>query len=255
MAPADQLPDFDTVILAGGRAVRMHGADKPGLDVGGQPMLVRVARAAVAAGTKHLIIVGPERGGAVGAGLAEVAAGAPVGLTTVREDPPGAGPVPALRCGLAVVTAPWVALLAADLPFLTGQWLTALRTVAVSGGLAGAMLADDNDRPQWLVGCWQTGRLAQALTDYQGDSLGGLLRPLHASTLRASTLRASTLRASTPRADGLGVVAAGSDAQIALTGRPPWQDCDSPADLAAARAACPLREASEAQNGVSDPGL
>ena len=223
-------------------------------------MLVRVARAAVAAGTKHLIIVGPERGGAVGAGLAEVAAGAPVGLTTVRENPPGTGPVPALRCGLAVVTAPWVALLAADLPFLTGQWLTALRTVAVSGGRVGAMLADDNDRPQWLVGCWQTGRLAQALPDYQGDSLGGLLRPLHAATLQAATLRADGLGAGGLGAGGLsagspGAVAAGSDAQIALTGRPPWQDCDSPADLAAARAACPLRQASEAQNSVSDPGL
>lgn len=218
-------------------------------------MLVRVARAAVAAGTRHLIIVGPERGGAVAAGLAEVGAGPPVGLTTVHEDPPGGGPVPALRCGLAVVTAPWVALLAADLPFLTGQWLTALRTVAVSGGRAGAMLTDDNDRPQWLVGCWQTGRLAQALTDYHGDSLGGLLRPLQAATLQAATLRAAALRAGTGRGDGpADAVADGPDTQIALTERPPWQDCDSPADLAAARAACPLPAASEAQNRVSDPG-
>jgi molybdopterin-guanine dinucleotide biosynthesis protein A len=220
MAPGGQVPDFDTVVLAGGLAARMNGADKPGLDVGGDPMLVLVARAAAAAGTGKLIVVGPERGGAVGRGMAEVASSLPRGLVTVREAPPGAGPVPALRCGLAMVSAPWLALLAADLPFLTGRWVTALLDLAVASGQPGAMLADGGGRPQWLASCWQTSRLHSAATGYSGDSLGGLLSPLRAALL-----------------------------PVAGDVQPPWQDCDRPAELARARAAAARK--TTARNGES----
>ena len=74
------------IILAGGAAARLHGADKPALEVGGVPMLVSVARAAAAAGAERVIVVGPERAGCVARGLAEVAVG-----VTVRESPPGGG--------------------------------------------------------------------------------------------------------------------------------------------------------------------
>jgi molybdopterin-guanine dinucleotide biosynthesis protein A len=208
---------FDTIILAGGRAARMRGADKPGLEVGGQPMLVSVAMAAAAAGTEMLVVVGPRRGGQVGQRLAEIAAGLPGGLRVVCEEPPQAGPVAALRRGLQEAGAPWVALLAADMPFLTGPWLTELLTLAATRQRPGAMLADAGGRPQWLAGCWQTAVLRQALGQYQGFSLGGLLRPLGPAVLEPP---------------------AGED-------QPPWQDCDSPAELAAARAVRP------GQNGES----
>jgi molybdopterin-guanine dinucleotide biosynthesis protein A len=194
----------------------MNGADKPELEVGGRPMLVSVAAAAASAGAGRLIIVGPRRGGAVGPALAAVASGLPGGLITVCEEPPGAGPVAALRRGLAEVRAPWLALVAADLPFLTGEWLNALLTAGASAGQAGAMLADDTGRPQWLAGCWQTARLRLALGTYQGGSLGGLLGPLQPVVVQAD-----------------------------VASRPPWQDCDSPEELAEARAAY------ECQNGES----
>jgi molybdopterin-guanine dinucleotide biosynthesis protein A len=217
MAPAD----FDTVILAGGRATRMDGADKPALEVGGQPMLVSVARAAAAAGTRRLVLVGPERGGPVRAALAEVASRLPGGLVVVRESPPGGGPVPALRRALPEAGAPWLALLAADLPFLTGRWLTALVALAESAGQAGAVLADDAGRPQWLAGCWNAQRLRSGLRDYRGQSLAGLLGPLQPALLQ-------------PR-----VPAASSEPGE----RPPWLDCDDLAQLAAAQAACQDGEA------------
>ncbi|MFY9890374.1 MAG: NTP transferase domain-containing protein, partial [Streptosporangiaceae bacterium] len=65
---------FDTVILAGGSAARMGGADKPGIAVGRTAMLVLVAQAAAAAGTRRLIVVGPPRAGAVGDAMAELGA-------------------------------------------------------------------------------------------------------------------------------------------------------------------------------------
>jgi molybdenum cofactor guanylyltransferase len=214
--------DFDTVILAGGRASRLAGADKPGLAVAGVPMLASVAVAAVAAGTRQLIIVGPVRRGLVADALARATAGLRGGVTTVREEPPGGGPVPALRRGLAEVTAPWLALLAADLPFLTGDQLAELLADACpasggpggsgepggSGGPGGTVLTDGDGRPQWLAGVWRADRLRAAMAGYQGSSLHGLLAPLAPLLVH-------------PEVTG---------------GPPPWLDCDTPDDLAAARA-------------------
>jgi molybdenum cofactor guanylyltransferase len=207
---ADQAPEFDTVILAGGSAARMGGMDKPGLVVGGTPLLVSVAQAAAAAGTRRLIIVGPTRPGAVQASLAALAAGRPGWLSCVREEPPGRGPVAGLRRGLAEVSTPWLALLAADLPFLTGRHLIALLAAGVSQTTGGVVLADADGRPQWLASCWRVSSLESALTSYDGESLHGLLAPLRPALARLDTSGGAM---------------------------PPWLDCDTPDDLAAARRA------------------
>jgi molybdenum cofactor guanylyltransferase len=234
MTSAGPAPAFDTVILAGGGAARMGGADKPGLAVGARPMLVSVAQAAAAAGTSRLIVVGPPRAGAVQDGLAALAAGRPGWLACVCEEPAGRGPVAGLRCGLAEVSAPCVVLLAADLPFLTGAHLTALLTAGAltasrpdvdllaaegspvakgspaAAGAAGVVVADATGRPQWLASCWHAGPLRHALAAYDGESLRGLLAPLSPARMRLEST-AGTL--------------------------PPWLDCDTPDDLAAARRA------------------
>lgn len=199
-------PDFDAIVLAGGRGRRLAGpgaagADKPALLVGEQPLLASVVTAAAGAGARRVVIVGPPRQGLL-AGAPEP----PGGLVTVREEPAGAGPVPALRRGLAEVTAPAVAVLAADLPFLRAGQLGLL--LAAMGTGPGAVLADSGGRPQWLAGCWRTGRLRAAAQAYDGASLHGLLRPLEPALLRYD------LRAGEP---------------------PPWLDCDTPEDVRRAR--------------------
>ncbi|GAA0369890.1 NTP transferase domain-containing protein [Actinoallomurus spadix] len=179
---------YDAVILAGGAASRLRGADKPGLLVGGRPLVARVG--AAVAGARRVVLVGPER--------PEL----PTAIT-VREDPPGAGPVPALRAGLTRVESPWVAVLAADLPFLTSGDVTALRGRA--RGRTGAVYVDDEDRCQWLTGVWRTAALRAALAGYPGASLRGLMDPL----------------------DPVRVRAAGRP-------RPAWYDCDTEDDVAQA---------------------
>jgi molybdopterin-guanine dinucleotide biosynthesis protein A len=93
------------------------------------------------------------------------------------------------------VSAPSVALLAADLPFLTPGVIAGLR------GHDRAVLVDAGGRDQWLTGIWPTGALAEALGSYRGASLRGLLEPLDPVRVPA----------------------------------PDWFDCDTPQDLAEAR--------------------
>ncbi|MEU8201334.1 molybdenum cofactor guanylyltransferase [Streptosporangium sp. NPDC049046] len=186
----------DACILAGGLARRLGGRDKPGLRVSGRPLVESVAAAVPGAG--RLIVVGPPR------------PGLPHAIFR-REDPPGGGPVPALRAGLAEVNAPWVVLLAADLPFLTGEHVRMLLDAAGAGAAGtsgpGAVLVDDGGREQWLAGVWHTRSLARALDHYEGRSLHGLLAPLRPVTVH-------------------------------LTGQP-WFDCDTMDDLQRARTAEP----------------
>ena len=186
------------VLLAGGRASRLGGTDKPGITIGGRSLLATVAAAAADAGASRIIIVGPTRAG--------LAAGH---LEFTSEQPPGAGPVPALRAGIARVTEPWLLLLAADLPFLRGRHLRALLTTAANRQTAGAVLVDGQGRQQWLVSCWRSGPLGWALDEYDGVSLGGVLGPLR-------------------------------PAEVMITQEPgeapPWLDCDTDEDLAAALA-------------------
>lgn len=156
---------YDTVILAGGGAARMGSVDKPALEVAERTLLERVADAAV--GTARTIVVGPPRDRPA--------------ARYVQEEPAGGGPVPALHAGLTDVAAPWLALLAGDLPFLGPTHVAALRRVA--GGRAGAVLLDGRGKRQWLVSVWHTATLRTALGSYSGNSLHGLLTPLEAATL------------------------------------------------------------------------
>jgi molybdenum cofactor guanylyltransferase len=210
---------FGMIILAGGRATRLGGADKPGLTVGGRTLLDAVLAAGTEAGARQAVIVGPSR-----PGTGRLPGGPSVRF--VREEPPGAGPVPALRRGLAELghpadpgdpaAAPWLAVLAADLPFLRAGHLRALLAAAAGhdggghngAGHEGAVLTDDEGRAQWLAGCWRTEALRRAAGGYSGASLHGLLAPLRPASVRI-----------TP---GPGEP-------------PPWLDCDTEADLRRAR--------------------
>ncbi len=188
---------FGVIILAGGRGTRLGGRDKPGLVVGGRTLIGAVVAAGTEAGARQIVVVGPERPGLDGVSFA-------------CEEPPGAGPVPALRRGLAEASPPWVAVLAADLPFLRPAHLAALHRAAA--GRHGAVLADEAGRPQWLAGCWQTQILRRAVVGYQGTSLGGLLGPLAPVLVRLAPAPGEP---------------------------PPWLDCDTPEDLDRARGWAP----------------
>lgn len=192
----------DALVLAGGAARRLGGADKPGLLVGGRPLLDRVLDACADARTT--IVVGGRRPTA-----------RPVHWA--REEPPGGGPLAALDAGLRHphATAPLVLVLSADLPFLdreTARSLLDALDAPEHRTRDGALLRDPDGRDQPLVAAYRAEPLRReiALLATEHGSVAGL-----------------PLRALTAELDLVPVTAAAPLASF---------DCDTWDDLAAARA-------------------
>lgn len=191
---------MDAVLLTGGRAARMGGADKPSLEVGGVGMAARVARAVQGAG--RLVVVGPDPGLA--------------GAVVTCEDPPGSGPLAAVAAALAHVDAPEVVVLATDLPFVTAGTVARLAdALAADPAASVAMAVDDGGRDQPLLAVWRTAALRTAVA--AAGPPAGL------------PLKALTAAAPGP------VVRVATDPAAAGGGAPAWFDCDTPADLERAR--------------------
>ncbi|MFD6994724.1 NTP transferase domain-containing protein [Streptomyces mirabilis] len=146
---------YDAVVLAGGAARRLGGADKPGLRVGGRPLLDRVL-AACATATATVVVAEPRE------------TARPV--EWAREEPPGGGPLAALDAGLRHVSAEHVVVLSADLPFLdeatVRRLLDALRAGDAPQGPArpdGVLLTDPDGRDQPLVAAYRADALRREL--------------------------------------------------------------------------------------------
>jgi molybdopterin-guanine dinucleotide biosynthesis protein A len=157
---------YDAVVLAGGAARRLGGADKPGLRVGGRALLDRVLAACDDA--RATVVVADPRPTA-----------RPV--TWAREDPPGGGPLAALDAGLRHTTAEQVVVLSADLPFLEADTVRRLLGALRAGGADGVLLTDADGRDQPLVAAYRAAALRRelaALTDAHGGLTGLPLRRL-----------------------------------------------------------------------------
>ncbi|KAA0933810.1 molybdenum cofactor guanylyltransferase [Streptomyces apricus] len=156
----------DAVVLAGGAARRLGGADKPGVRVGGRALLDRVLAACSGAATT--VVVAEPRSTA-----------RPV--EWAREDPPGGGPLAALDAGLRHTSAAYVVVLSADLPFLDGGTVRALLTSLQKGYADGVLLTDPDGRDQPLVAAYRRSALLRELTALraeQGELTGLPLRRL-----------------------------------------------------------------------------
>lgn len=161
-------PAFSAVVLAGGTAARMGGADKAGLELAGRTLLALALDAV--AGAAEVVVVGDP-----------VPTGRPVTFT--REDPPSGGPAAGLLAGRdALLHDPeWLAVLAVDMPRVTAYTLERLR--AAADGRDGAFLVDASGRRQ-LAMVVRTARLdavRPAREDQHGLPLHRLLSALAAA--------------------------------------------------------------------------
>ncbi|WP_335934035.1 NTP transferase domain-containing protein [Streptomyces sp. PTD5-9] len=187
---------YDAIVLAGGTAARLGGADKPGIRIGGRTLLDRVL--AACAGATTTVVVGGRRPTARA-------------VTWTREAPRGGGPLAALDAGVRQTRADWVLVLSADLPFLAETTVAALLHAAADGGWEGALCTDRDGRDQPLVAVYAAEPLRRelALIAAEHGGLSGL--PLRLLTGELNLAR----------------VPAGPLASF---------DCDTWEDIAAARA-------------------
>jgi molybdopterin-guanine dinucleotide biosynthesis protein A len=152
---------FDAVVLAGGRARRLGGIDKTMIEIGDTTLLERVLNSVTDAST--VVVVGPRQTTRVSA-------------VWTRERPRGAGPVHALRAGLTYVTAPLVAVMAADLPFVSRE--VTQRLIVAARDRDGAIVIDDDGRDQMMLGMYATEALRARLSriaNTVGASMGELI--------------------------------------------------------------------------------
>jgi molybdopterin-guanine dinucleotide biosynthesis protein A len=123
------------------------GQDKANLVIDGEPLAVRTA-ALLLAVAAPVIEVGPGY----------------TGLLTVREAPPGSGPLAAVAAGAAALAGRGHAgpalVVATDLPRLTGAYLEALANA--SGDETSAVPRDPSGRPQPLCARYSAAALATA---------------------------------------------------------------------------------------------
>ncbi|MGW8888486.1 NTP transferase domain-containing protein [Streptomyces sp. NPDC055749] len=168
---------YDAIVLAGGAAKRLGGADKPGVRIGGRSLLDRVLAACAGAGAT--VVVGGRR-----------STGRPV--TWTREDPAGGGPLAALGAGVRHTTAERVLVLSADLPFLGAPTVGALLAAAGEEGREGALSTDPGGRDQPLVAVYRAEPLRRelALLATEHGGLAGL--PLRLLTAELDLARVET---------------------------------------------------------------
>lgn len=155
-------PSFDAIVLAGGRARRLHSVDKPATQVG-PDRLIDIALAAVA-DAGQIVVVGPDRD-------------LPPNIVATQEDPPFSGPAAAIAAGLAALPEPSdrpVVILASDLPDLrAGHVHILVEELSISGAPA-VFAADNAGQPQYLLGAWSP----TALTAARAATADGSVRSL-----------------------------------------------------------------------------
>ena len=149
------------MVLSGGGAARLDGADKSTLEHDGRSLLEHALGAVAAAG--EIVVVGPA-----------LPTSRPVTFT--RESPPGGGPLAGLSAGVAALSGmpDLVVVLAVDMPHVTADTVARLLSAA-----------DDADRRTdgaWLVDAVGRRQLAgvvrRALVPAPSDAYGVPMRQL-----------------------------------------------------------------------------
>jgi molybdopterin-guanine dinucleotide biosynthesis protein A len=146
---------FAAIVLSGGGAPRLGGADKASIEVGGRTLLEHALAALVDAA--EVVVVG-----------SEVPTSRPVTFT--REDPAGGGPVAGLLAGIrALARRPdRVVVLAVDMPLVSPETVRRLLGAAQDDG---AVLVDASGRDQYLCAAYSVRAIERA--SRADDDAGG----------------------------------------------------------------------------------
>ncbi|HZR83132.1 MAG TPA: molybdenum cofactor guanylyltransferase [Candidatus Binatia bacterium] len=173
-------PRRSGIVLAGGRSRRM-GSPKALLDVGGEPLVCRVARRLVVA-CDELVIVAPALTGrstgehdALAAAVLRLGDELPAGaLRTVHDGAPDRGPVAGLAAGLAAARGERAFVAACDTPFLAPALVAGLFATAEGEPAADVVIARTAGGVEPMVAVY---RVATMAAHYARQLADGELRP------------------------------------------------------------------------------
>ena len=114
--PRSSSPPMSGLVVCGGESTRM-GFEKALIEVGGEPLVQRVARRLARVADPVLLATGtPGRLG-------------PLGFPEVADERPRAGPLAGLSGGLAASTHELMAVVAVDMPLVSGDLLVLLASL------------------------------------------------------------------------------------------------------------------------------
>lgn len=145
------------VILTGGTAVRLSGADKASIELGGLTLLEHALGAML--DVDEVVVVGDP-----------VPTTHPVNF--VREDPPAGGPAAGLLAGLGCFARrpDVVVVLAVDMPLVTSSTVRRLLEAYRShDGADGAALIDDSRKLQYLCAVYSVESLNRVRPSYEEE--------------------------------------------------------------------------------------
>lgn len=167
---------YDAVVLAGGRATRLGGTPKPGIVVAGATLIEHALAATRDAA--RTVVVGPPDALPEAALAAAKRSRPGRRVLRTREDPPFGGPVAGIDAGLRALAderpAPWVVVLAVDVPHAAAavpRLVDALESLGPASD--GAWLVRE-EHPQWLVGGYRRDALQAALDAVRDTSVHGV---------------------------------------------------------------------------------
>ena len=109
------------------------GRDKAQLEIGGEPIVARTAR-----------LIAEAAGGAAIVGNS--GANQALGLHTIADDSPGAGPLGGILTALHAADTPWSLIVATDLPYLTREWLDYLVARGLASSADAVMATNERGR-------------------------------------------------------------------------------------------------------------
>ncbi len=133
-----RFPDVTAAILAGGKAIRMGGAAKALLEVGGEAILDR-----------QIGVLRPRFAEIVVAAAGPDPGCVSRGLRVVSDVFPGSGPMAGLQAALLSCRTPWLFAVACDMPSLDGDLIDRLASLA-GGSDAHALVPVRDGRPEPL---------------------------------------------------------------------------------------------------------
>jgi len=199
------VPNIACIMLAAGRSTRMGATNKLLADIGGKPMVRRVAEAALASRARPILVVTGHQAASVVAALVALEA------TFVDNPDYAIGLSTSLKAGIGAVptSADGALVLLGDMPQITGEHLDRL-IAAFAAAPGDAIIVPTHAGRRGNPVLWPRAHFAEML-QLEGDAGARRLMAAHAGDVREVDLGTDAIFADVDTPEALAELRGGSD--------------------------------------------